>query len=94
MVTPRYDNMGKSLGSMNLNFAWVDGDSATTNIPVTDITTDDEILTAVEFDISPSNDQSPVPITDLSITSDGNVQTAATNTTGSTLMIVWIKKNV
>lgn len=93
-ITERFDNMSKQLSAYNLNIAYVNGDSATTNMAVTDITTEDEILSAFSSDQSAANDQSPKPITDLTITSDGQVQTAATDTSGLTVVIFWIKKNV
>ncbi len=92
-ITPRFDSMNKSLGSFNLNIAYVNGAGAATNIPITGIKEEDEILSAFASDIAPANDQSPIPVTDLTITSDGNVQTAGAST-GSTLVIFWIDKNI
>lgn len=93
-ITARHDNQGSMLSGSNINFAWLNGVTAGTDIAVTGIKSGDQIITAVEFDVGLGNDQSPIPITDMVIVSDGLVETTATNTTGSTIMMVWIAKTI
>lgn len=67
----------------------VAGAAASTDIAVAGTLTGDRIMSATAY---PNAGGVPVVITDLTVTSDGNVQTA-TDTSSHTLLVEWAKAN-
>lgn len=72
----------------------VAGTTATTNIPVAGIATEDTIQSVIGHD--PDNATPALQVLDLtseaSITSAGNIQLSTTNTTGYDLVVTWFNK--
>lgn len=77
-----------------LSFDLVSGDSASTNIAVSGIATDDTILKVIGFD--PDNGTPADQVVDFtsnaSITSAGNIQTD-NSSSGYDLVVVWYNKD-
>ena len=72
----------------NLKFAVVAGAAATTNIAISGIATTDTVLFVLRNAAGTFTDVT----SEASITSAGNIQLSTTNTTGSTLVVVWFDR--
>lgn len=91
---------GKALKELqSLRQVVVAGDSATTNIPIADVTVKNTtILSVVEVAHDPAGGGAGISTlalddrtSEAEITSDGNLQLDTTDTTGSTLL-VWLRE--
>lgn len=84
-----------------LSFSVVAGNTATTNIAVTGIATEDTIVAVLRADVAADTGTSATGnkvqalsavTSEASITSAGNIQLSTTDTTGDTLIVVWFNK--
>lgn len=77
----------------------VNGTTAATNIAVTGIKTGDVLTAVIELVIAADTGTSAtgnkvtsaVKLADVSITSNGNIQSSGTNTSGNQLLVFWVK---
>lgn len=78
------------------NFTVVAGAAATTNIAITGIVREDLIVSVLRLDLDAT--AANINLTDVtsevSVTSDGNIQLTTTNTTGDKLLVIWNKLRV
>jgi hypothetical protein len=86
-------NMGGMTQARNgfcIKYAQVDGATANTNMAITGITTEDEIISVIALADTSNN---PTDDTDnVTITSDGYIQSATNNST-ATLLVHWLDVN-
>ena len=87
--------MTKSKSAFNIKVDLVDGDSATTNIPITGIATEDELIYVGRY-VNKAAIGALTDITsDASITSAGNIQLATVDASAPDLLkVVWIDVSV
>ncbi len=86
--------MTKAVERICLQFSVLDGTTATTNIAVTGIKTVDQILFAGVFTTKASIATFADLTSEVSITSDGNIQTSSTSTANNQILLVWNKRSV
>jgi len=74
-----------------VTFTPVAGATAATNIPVTDIATEDTLVGVLSVDFAGGAIANL--IAEASITSAGNIQCATTDTSAAKLIVVWLNKS-
>ena len=84
--------MAASLAGYNLQISLVDGTTADTNIAVTGIATEDEIIFVGHFTTKAAIATLVDDTANCSITSAGNIQ-SATDTSNDLLQVFWIDKS-
>lgn len=82
--------MTSSKSAFNLQFALLAGTTATTDIAVTGIVTTDKIVWCGEFTSTASIASLADRTSETSITSNGQIQLASTNSTSNSLLLIWI----
>ena len=82
--------MDKARSSMNLRIDLIDGTTATTNIAVTGIATDDEIIFCGHISTKAAIATLADITSEVSVTSAGNIQLSSTDTSSDQLMLMWI----
>lgn len=80
----------KARSARCLQFDLVAGTTANTNIAVTGIATEDELLCCIQLEGTGTWGAAPANrLAEASITSAGNIQLTTTNTTNKLLLLVW-----
>ncbi len=85
--------MTKSKSAFNLKVDLVDGTTADTNIAITGITTDDELIFVGHFSTKASVATLVDDTANCSITSDGNIQ-SGTDTSSDLLQVFWVDNSL
>ena len=84
--------MGTALSGFNLQISLVDGTTADTNIAISGIATEDEIVFVGHFSTKASIATLVDDTANCSITSAGNIQ-SGTDTSNDLLQVFWIDKS-
>ncbi len=86
--------LSKSKSNFNLQISLVDGDTATTDIAVSGIATEDKIVFAGHLTTKAAIESFADITSEVSITSAGNIQLSSTNTTSDQLWVWWIDNSL
>ncbi len=86
--------MGQSKSDFNLQIDLLSGTTATTNIAVSGIATTDTIVACLHISTAATIGTIADILSEVSITSAGNIQLSSTNTTSDQLMLFWIDNSL
>jgi len=81
--------MSQAKSAIGLQFSLLDGTTAVTNIAVTGIATDDTLIACLHISTAASIATMADILSEVEITSAGNIQLATTNTTSDQLLLIW-----
>ncbi len=86
--------LSKSKSNFNLKVTLADGDSATTNIAIAGIATEDTILFVGHLTTKAAIESFADITSEVSITSAGNIQLSSTSTTNDLLWVWWVDNSL